>query len=232
MDPPVSSSPRTASFRGDDPMPRLRQRLSSPRRVESFSDAVFAISATLLVLDLGIPRDHYLTRILSDWPGFVAYLAAFLTIASIWLHHHTLFSRIHRIDAGLVVTNLGLLLGVAVLPWPTALLAASLRDGDRDDQVVAVAVYGIVSLVVAGSWAALSGTLSRRPGLLQSAADQFWMRANFRTVLWTTLPVVAAVPLAIVAPVGSLGLYVAVPIFFLVLSSRPTEPDTDISHSG
>jgi len=210
-------------------MPRLRQRLRTPLRTESFSDAVFAISATLLVLDLGVPRDHYLTRILADWPGFVAYLAAFLTIASIWLHHHTLFSRVRLIDVGLVVANLGLLLGVALLPWPTALLAASLRDGDRDDQVVAVAAYGIVSLVVAGSWAVLSGRLSHRPDLLQSTTDELWMRSNFRTVLGTTLPVLAAVPLAIVAPVGSLGLFLAVPIFFLVISARPTEPDTDRS---
>jgi len=208
-------------------MPRLRQRLSTPRRIESFSDAVFAISATLLVLDLGVPRDHYLTRILADWPGFVAYLAAFLTIASIWLHHHTLYSRIRRIDAGIVVANLGLLLGVALLPWPTALVAASLRDGDRSDQIVGVAAYGIVSLVVAASWAVLSGRLSRRPDLLQSPADELWIQTNFHTVLWTTLPVLAAVPLAVVAPVGSLGLFLAVPIVFFIISTRPTEFDTD-----
>jgi uncharacterized membrane protein len=207
-------------------MPGRQLRLSETGRVEAFSDGVFAIAATLLVLDLRIPEGGgYLHEILEDWPNFVAYLAAFLTIASIWLHHHNLFSRISRLDARLAVANLVLLLGVSFLPWPTSLLAASLRQSDRVDEVVAVAIYATVSVVIASAWSILTWSLARRPGLLRSTADMRWMRANFTSVILSTIPVVLAVPIAFIAPVASLALYVAVPLYFFVASTRPTEPD-------
>jgi uncharacterized membrane protein len=209
-------------------MPGLRPRLNETSRVEAFSDAVFAIAATLLVLDLRVPEEgDYLGGILNGWPSFVAYLAAFLTIASIWLHHHNLFSRMSKIDARLVVANLLLLLGVSLLPWPTSLLAGSLREGDRDDEVVAVAVYSIVSLVIAGAWCILSWSLAHRPDLLRKPGDTRWMRATFTQVLLTTIPVIMAVPIAVAAPIGSLALFVAVPLCFFIVSTRPTEPVGD-----
>lgn len=211
---------------GTEPARRMRPRLNETGRVEGFSDAVFAISATLLVLDLRVPaQGEYLQGIVDDWSSYVAYLASFLTIASIWLHHHNLFSRIARIDAPLVVANLLLLLGVSVLPWPTSLMAASLRGSDRADQLVAVAVYAIVSIIVAAAWSILSASLARRPELLRAREDTRWMRTNLVRVLLSAVPVLVAVPIAAVAPLASLALYVAVPLYFLVTSIRATEAD-------
>jgi uncharacterized membrane protein len=68
-----------------------------------FSDGVFAIAVTLLVLDLPVPKSgRFLVTLLEDWPSFFAYIAAFLTIAAIWVHHHTVFSRIRRVEPAII----------------------------------------------------------------------------------------------------------------------------------
>lgn len=205
-------------------MARRVQRLRETSRVEGFSDAVFAISATLLVLDLGIPEEgNFLAGVLEDWPGLVAYVAAFLTIASIWLHHHNFFSRIRAIDAQVVAANLLLLFGVAIQPWPTALLAASLGGGNRQDEMVAITVYTLTSVVVSAAWLILAWSLTQRPDLLLAPSDLEWMRGNFRRVAASSGVVVLAVPLGFISPYLSLALFVAIPAAFLILSTRPTE---------
>ena len=212
-------------------MAKRVQRLRETSRVEGFSDAVFAISATLLVLDLGIPEQgHFLTGVLADWPGLVAYVAAFLTIASIWLHHHNFFSRIRAIDSQVVAANLLLLFGVAIQPWPTALLAASLGGGNRGDELVAVTVYTLTSVVVSIAWLILAWSLSQRPSLLIAPADLEWMRGNFRRVAISSGVVVLAIPLGLLSPYLSLVLFVAIPAVFLFTSTRPTElvQDSDL----
>src|SRR5258707_7291898 len=103
-------------------------------RVEAFSDGVFAIAITLLVLDLKVPRDvpadHLAAELLRSWPSYGAFLVSFATIGIMWLNHHRLFTLIHRVDHALLVLNGLLLLTVTVVPFPTSLLAAYLgRDG-------------------------------------------------------------------------------------------------------
>ena len=101
--------------------------MSDTRRVEAFSDGVFAIAITLLVLDLRVP-DFESGRLLHDlfhlWGAYIAYVSSFLYIGVIWLNHHAAFTRIHRVDWGLQWANLALLFTTALLPFPTAVLSA------------------------------------------------------------------------------------------------------------
>jgi len=93
-------------------------------RVEAFSDAVFAIAITLLVLQLG-PGSGQGTlshRLGEQWPLYIAYLLSFLNIGIVWLNHHSIFSHLRGVDHGLVLLNLLLLLVVSVLPFPTNVL--------------------------------------------------------------------------------------------------------------
>jgi uncharacterized membrane protein len=194
-------------------------RLSETGRIEAFSDGVFAIAATLLVLDLPVPGSgHVVSAIREDWTGYAAYLAAFVTIAATWTNHHYLFSRVTRADPTLVILNLLLLLGVALLPWPTSLIAVALRHGHRSDQIAAIAVYAVVSLIPIISWMALSRSLSRRPDLLEAPTETTWMRRSMMHVSLTIIPVATAVALAFVTPIASLIIYLAVPLFFFVVS--------------
>src|SRR5262249_42578260 len=102
-----------------------REELRESERLEAFSDGVFAIAITLLVLELKVPpRDADLAAaLLSGWPSYVAFLTSFATIGIMWLNHHRLFTTIRRVDHGTLVLNGLLLLGVTALPFPTAIVA-------------------------------------------------------------------------------------------------------------
>src|SRR3954453_23441943 len=122
------------------------RRLSESSRVEAFSDGVFAIAITLLVLELAIPHiaGEFRTEWMGEWVSYIAYLAAFANIGVLWMGHHTAFSRIRAVDAGLLWRNLVLLLTVSVVPFPTAVIASAFRVGNEQDQAVAVVAYAIV----------------------------------------------------------------------------------------
>jgi len=112
----------------------------STARLEAFSDGVFAVAITLLVLDLHVASGHQLARHLaSEWPHYATYVVSFLTIGIIWMNHHLQYERIVRPDRTLMVLNLVLLMTVTVIPFPTGLLADHLQGGA--DEHVAAAVY-------------------------------------------------------------------------------------------
>jgi TMEM175 potassium channel family protein len=126
-----------------------RQRWET-NRVEAFSDGVFAIAITLLVLEISIsPSDFGDLRhaLLAEWPSYLAYITSFLTVGSVWIAHHALFVRLRYVDPVLLRLNLVLLMVAAFLPFPTGVLAEAL-DASRESERVAVAFYGATALVI------------------------------------------------------------------------------------
>ena len=121
-------------------------------RIEAFSDGVFAIAITLLILEIQVPpqtpHGGLRAALVGLWPSYLAFVASFMTIGVMWLNHHRLFTLINQKDDWLIAFNLILLLGITWLPFPTALLAEHLQ-GPRVDQKTAAIVY-------AGSFFALS----------------------------------------------------------------------------
>jgi uncharacterized membrane protein len=116
-------------------------------RLEAFSDGVFAIAITLLVLELAIePTGSAWDRVLGAWPSYVAYVVSFLTIGAAWLVHNAITERLVRADLSLLRLNLLLLFAVSVLPFPTRLVAEGLDDlsGER----VFVTMYGLTLLAI------------------------------------------------------------------------------------
>jgi uncharacterized membrane protein len=106
---------------------------SETGRVEAFSDGVFAIAITLLVLDVKVPSGGAGTlasALRSEWPFYAAFLLSFAFIGIMWINHHRLFTQIRRSTNMLMVLNLLLLLGVTVVPFTTAVLAAYLSTGE------------------------------------------------------------------------------------------------------
>jgi uncharacterized membrane protein len=104
-------------------------------RVEAFSDGVFAIAITLLILEIRVPASAEHGALASAlahlWPSYLAFLASFMTIGVMWVNHHRLFTLIRRSDDGLMALNLVLLMGITWIPFPTALLAEHLRGPDE-----------------------------------------------------------------------------------------------------
>jgi uncharacterized membrane protein len=122
-------------------------------RVEAFSDGVFAIAITLLVLDLKVSGEGSLFHtLLAAWPHYFAYVVSFLTIGIMWMNHHTILAHVKRVDRPLLVLNLLLLMGIVAIPFPTALVAEHLTDADG---TTATVTYGLVMIAISGGFAAL-----------------------------------------------------------------------------
>ena len=148
-------------------------------RLEAYSDGIFAIAATLLVLDLAVPKGtggHLLEGLLGQWPAYAAYATSFLTIGIIWVNHHAVLERLARLDRGFMFLNLFLLLTVALIPFPTKVLAYYLQSGNWDANIAAAA-YGVEMMVMGIAFSILSYYADAR-GLI-TVRLSFWQQLRF-----------------------------------------------------
>ena len=130
------------------PSAQPRRRGFRTGRLEAFSDGVFAIAITLLILDIGVGSDAGRDlggAIRGLWPSYLAYVASFSTIGAAWLAHNAITEYLERADAAFVRLNLLLLLFVSFLPFPTRLVAEYIHQDKAEH--VAVTFYGIVLLL-------------------------------------------------------------------------------------
>jgi len=186
----------------------------STARLETFSDGVFAIAITLLVLELGVSAGtHDLgDSLLHIWPSYFAYVTSFLTIGVIWVNHHVLFTYVDRVDRALLFLNTLLLMVVAFTPFPTRLVAEFLRRGD--DERTAALAYGITFVIMSvlfqllWRWMA-TGRRLIRPEVAQSELDDISRSYN------PGVPIYAAATLvALASPLASIALYLAIAVFY------------------
>ncbi|MBA2381522.1 MAG: DUF1211 domain-containing protein [Chloroflexi bacterium] len=209
-------------------MPDLR-RLSPTGRVEAFSDGVMAIAITLLVLELKVPAPAAIGEgalfdaLAARWPSYLAYLVAFTTIGIIWLNHHTLMAKIARFDARLHWLNLVLLLGVATLPFPTALLADYIAEGGSNASVAAVA-YGLTSTVMALPWSFMWRHLRDHPELLEPGYDAAHARIELRRGSLGVPIYLAATAVSLIQPLVALALYAGIAAVYAITSQGWTDP--------
>ena len=143
--PEAQPEPPEAEAQAEAQASQPRRRGFRTGRLEAFSDGVFAIAVTLLILDIGVSGTaghDLLGAIRSLWPSYLAYVASFSTIGAAWLGHNAITEYLDRADAAFVRLNLLLLLVVSFLPFPTRLVAEFIRQ-DKAERV-AVTFYGIV----------------------------------------------------------------------------------------
>jgi uncharacterized membrane protein len=184
-------------------------------RLEAFSDGVLAIAITLLVLDVRPPhsRAGELARDLAgQWPSYAAYLVSFAIIGIIWVNHHTMFERIARIDRALLFLNLALLLTVALLPFPTALLADYIRRGSNAH--VAAAVYSANMTALGLCFLAMWERLVRKPELLADGFPVALARRARRRTIFGPIVYGASIAVAFISPVACLVVYAAMALYF------------------
>ena len=190
-------------------------------RLEAFSDGVFAIAVTLLVLELRAPLpgslhegESLLHALLHEWPAYLAFATSFVTILIVWINHHNLFRLIVRIDHTFLLLNGFLLFTVTLIPFPTNIIAAYIREpGAR----VAAIFYSGTFLAMAVAFNLLWRYAARGGRLLARDVDMRLIRTiNEQFRIGPLTYVVCVVVAAINAIAGSvlvivLAIYWALP---------------------
>lgn len=214
------------SDRGDRPAgaeestDRQATRWSDPSRTIAFSDGVFAIIITLLVLDL-VPPDwppgRLLASLMERWPTYAAYLASYLLVGVAWINHAAAFRHIRWMDRGLNWTNLAVLFTTGLLPFPTAVLAQAMGAGNLADERSAVALYGALGALTTLSWLLFFQYLSRHPALLVDIAEQAFFPGE-RAAIGIVAYLGGGILGVVVSPLLALAIFVGLPIFYALTS--------------
>ncbi len=194
-------------------------------RLEAFSDGVFAIAITLLVLELTVPKGHpqggLWAALGREWPSFFAYLVSFLVIGIMWVNHHAIFDKVRAVDRAVLFANLALLLFVSVIPFPTRLVAEYLIGADAP---VAMAVYSATMLAAGLAYAVLWVVVTRDAGILHEHLDRGAERAALRRFGLGNVVYLATVGLSFVSPVTTLAVHGAVALYYCFDQLRAEAP--------
>jgi uncharacterized membrane protein len=190
--------------------------VSETTRLETFSDGVFAIAATLLILDVNIAHHgsvaHELLRI---WPSYLAYAISFLTIGIIWVNHHTVMGQIDRVDRTFLFLNVVFLMVVAFSPFTTRVVAEHLRDGSH----AAAFAYGLNFTLMSICYAALWFYAAGQRRLIASNADQRVVTGISRSFAPGSLLYGVATLSSLLSAYLAVALYAAIALFYVLESS-------------
>ena len=187
-------------------------------RTEAFSDGVFAIAITLLILNVTLHRSGSLGHdLLQLWPSYLAYAVSFVTIGIMWINHHTIYRHIERVDRIFLLLNLMLLLCIAFVPFPTR-IAAEFARSDSDRRAAAL-LYGITMTTTAVFFNSLWLYASRGGRLLSPNADRREVSGITRSYIPGAPMYATATLIAFADSRASLILFAAIALFYALSSS-------------
>lgn len=191
----------------------------STSRLETFADGVFAIAATLLILNVDAQvegSEPLRQQLLHIWPSYVAYGVSFLTIGIIWVQHHTFMTQIERADRTFLFLSVGFLMCLAFIPFPTRLVAEHIREEGARAAAVA---YGITLIAMAVMFNAvwLYASVGRR--LLKEDADPRVVSGITRSYLPGPWIYLVSTIVAAVSPTVGVILFGVIALFYVAESS-------------
>ncbi len=201
----------------------------SPSRLETFSDGVFAIAATLLILDVHVSDGNLGANLVHAWPSYVAYAVSFLTIGIIWINHHTVFTQIHHVDRLFLLINVAFLMTVAFIPFPTSLIASQLHGGDLEP---AALTYGATLTVTAVLFNALWFYASSGDRLLKRDADPKVVTGISRSYLPGPFLYLIGTLIALLSPNASVIIFGFITVFYIAESSLFGRSPGRAAHRG
>ncbi len=188
-------------------------------RLEAFSDGVFAIAITLLIIEVGVNEEggSLAQRLAEQWPSYAAFVVSFAVIGALWLNHHQMFKIIRAADHGLFVLNLGVLLVVSFIPFPTKIMGEELH-GVFADRRTAALFYGSTFLVLTCVYNALWLWAARGGRLIEEGTPRLRIIARTRRNLLSIPAYVVAILVALYSPEVALSLYGVIVISYLLPS--------------
>ncbi len=198
-------------------------------RVETFSDGVFAIIITLLILEIKVPEMHapvtireLAGKLLDIIPKFIAWVISFLTVAVIWVNHHRLFESLKHINHGIFWLNANLLLWVSFLPFPTALM------GDYPQNSLAVSFYGLSSFMMGIAFLIFRIYMWKFPEITNDfTKDELW-RGVRNVFLFGPFTSLIGAATAWIHPFIAFAFYALVTIYFIFPKSTALEKTDDL----
>ena len=184
-------------------------------RLEAFSDGVFAIAITLLIIEIKVPPPGTAlgAELLGLWPSYLAYVVSFLVIGAIWINHHAMFKHIVRVDGMLLLLNVLHLMLIAFLPFPTAVLAEAFHRGT--DEPIAAAFYGGILTVIGIFVNAMWRYAARGNRLISTHLTATKIRKINRHFLIGPSVYAIATAIALVFPWLALLIFVLLNLFYL-----------------
>jgi uncharacterized membrane protein len=184
-------------------------------RLETFSDGVFAIAATLLILDVKLSSHGSVAHQLEHaWPSYAAYGISFLTLGIVWVNHHTVFRQIGRVDRTFLFINVLFLMVIAFSPFPTRVLAEHMREQSKP----AAFAYGLTFTLMAVCYGALWFYAVRRR-LIAPEADPRVVSGISRSFAPGSASYLAATLSALASAYLAVGLFAAIALFYVLESS-------------
>lgn len=186
-------------------------------RITAFSDGVFSIAITLLVLNLRLPSiglspSALHGKVLGQWPSLLSYLLSFVIIGIYWVAHHNMFHYIKRSDRAFLWINILLLMCVAFIPFPAGLL------GEYPGQTISLIIYAssliLTNLMLSLLW--WYATSNHR--LVDQDIDPHFVRIVNRRNLTAPVVYLASIGLSFLSPLASLIIFFLFPLYYIIPS--------------
>ncbi len=189
-------------------------------RVEAFSDGVFAIAITLLILAISIPelskeallKGELITHIIALWPKLLSYIVSFSVIGIFWVGHHIMFRFIKRVDRILLWLNILFLMIISFIPFPAALL------GEYGQEQTAIIIYGTTLFLAGISFEFLWVYASHNYRLIDKNLDSQRIARATKIVLIAPIIYLLAIIASFINPLWSIIIYILVPILYILPS--------------
>jgi len=185
-------------------------------RLETFSDGIFAIAATLLILDVRVEgRGALSDQLLHAWPSYLGYAISFATIGIMWVNHRAIFRQIDRVDRTFLSLNVLALMVIAFIPFPTRVLAGHLHHDAR----TAAVFYGLTNMAMAVTYSAVWFYAAAGRRLIAATADPRAVSGISRSFRPGIPLYTLATASAFLSPWLAVSLFGALAVFYLVESS-------------
>jgi uncharacterized membrane protein len=198
------------------------QNIFNKNRVEAFSDGIFAIIITLLVLEIKVPHienHNSVTDLMGALkqllPKFFSWLISFFTVAVIWVNHHKIFKQIGKLDNGIFWWNASLLLWTSFIPFPTAVL------GDYPYNKVSLVLYGVVMALMALSFTLMRFYALRNQHVLETSVNiEAFKKGTLYSLIYGPLMYLAGVALSFISTYVAFAIYLAIPVYFIFSENK------------
>jgi len=200
----------------------IQDEIKETQRLEAFSDGVFAIAITLLVLEIRLPAGEgeeggLLAHLLEIWPMYLAYIVSFMVIGIMWANHDALLKDIKRANRPFVLLNVVLLMLITFLNFPTVVMAEHLQKPDAN---VAALFYSGTLFVIAIMYNAIWWYAVANQGLFGAKVERAWLDKITRQYRYGPIYYLLAVVVAFFSPFLSLLICLGLAVYFALTGRR------------